>query len=72
MPVPLGVGAARYAGLDIGNAVKTPPEGGAYTLAPPSAARRYPSPVILSEAKDLKMRRPTPRSHVPVASVVAF
>ena len=66
-------GAARYAGLDIGNTVKTTPEGGAYTLAPPSAARRqYPSPVILSEAKDLKMRRPTLRSHVPVASVVAF
>ena len=48
---------ARYAGLDIGNATKPPPEGGGYTLAPPSAAvksRNFSH--ALSEAKELKMR----------------
>jgi len=36
---------------------------GATDLAPPIAARRpYPPPVILSEAKDLKMRRPSPQA----------
>ena len=39
------------AGLDIGNATRTPPEGGVYSLAPPPSAaraRRYPLMLLMT------------------------